>query len=251
MIAEISASPAPEWLTSAAEPLGPLPLADLLRDSVYYPACGFDGDPIKFLARNFHSFVYADYGQDRAELIRRLGELRGYRLLALRDVDRQEIIPRELMPRNGYPRRVAWWVRPWFATWAIFECLEGFDRDHGPKRFSLPYIRGEGVLRYLALYHHKCAAPAVVALIQPGHRFGGNWTNFESRGDALAYAMLESRLSAVWRMGPRRVSCPALLARVRRLRACASRRRKAADMAVGGCLPRGRRGFSGRGNGAA
>jgi hypothetical protein len=192
MIAEIPASPEPKWLMSAAEPLGPLPLVELLQDSVYYPACGFDGDPIKYLAGNFHSFVYTDYGQDRAELIRRFGEFRGYRVLALRDVERQEIIPGDLMLRNGYPRRVSWWVRPWFAIWAIFERLEGFDRNHGPNRFSLLYIGGEGVLTFQALYHHHGAAPAVVTVIQPGHSFGGNWTNFERGGGILARSVLEN-----------------------------------------------------------
>ncbi len=43
----------------------PFLLTEILEESLYYPASGFQGAPIEYLAGNFLSFVYADYGQER------------------------------------------------------------------------------------------------------------------------------------------------------------------------------------------
>ncbi len=52
----------PKWLENLNDTSGPIPLAEILTDSVYYPCSGFDGNPVQVLAHSFHSFVYADCG---------------------------------------------------------------------------------------------------------------------------------------------------------------------------------------------
>ena len=58
----------PLWLSRlTAESIqnGPFPLREILRSSLYYPASRFDGDPVKYLAGDIHSFVYVDYGEGK------------------------------------------------------------------------------------------------------------------------------------------------------------------------------------------
>ena len=59
MIPEIPTQPMPDWISNASAPLPELCIREVLSGSVYYPACEFDGDPVKYLAGNFHSFVVA------------------------------------------------------------------------------------------------------------------------------------------------------------------------------------------------
>ena len=46
----------------------PLPLAEMLHGSVFYPASAMDGRPVKYLAGFSHSFVYADCNVSREAL---------------------------------------------------------------------------------------------------------------------------------------------------------------------------------------
>ena len=66
-----------------------------------------------------------------------------------------------------------------FAQWTIFERLENFGDEHGPKRFSFFFIRGEGAATYQALYVSNKALPKIVAIIRPGNGYGGGFTGFE------------------------------------------------------------------------
>jgi hypothetical protein len=68
---------------------------------------------------------------------------------------------------------------------------DDFGEDHGPERFSLLYVRGEGVATFAGLYAANKVSPKALAIIQPGHGFGGNWTNFTSTGACL-YKFLKS-----------------------------------------------------------
>ncbi len=53
-------------------------------------------------------------------------------------------------------------------------------------RFSLLYLCADGAAAYQALYIANAIAPKAIAVIQPGHSFGGNWTNFEDPQQILA-----------------------------------------------------------------
>jgi len=197
MLDELPATNMPSWLVAATDPLGDLPIRELLESSVFYPACGIDGDPVKYLGGNFHSFVYVDYGVGRETLGHELHSFRGYRILAARSVTQSEIAPHGWTPRfppDYTPKRPAprSWMEPPFATWAVYERLPDFSRTHGPDRFSLLYVGGDGTETFQALYHTNDATPAVVAIIQPGTGFGGNWTDFRDRREILAWTVLDA-----------------------------------------------------------
>jgi hypothetical protein len=66
-----------------------------------------------------------------------------------------------------------------FAIWSVFERSQEFNEVHGPQRFSLLYVRGEGCATYQALYNSNHVLPKVMALVRPGTGFGGNFGNFE------------------------------------------------------------------------
>lgn len=163
----------------------PFPLHQLLQDSLYYPSCGFDGDPVKYLGGNILSFIYVDYGRTRDEEEYALGYpgFRGYDLLASRSVTEQELTPNGWHPipptyDDGDPLRFRQWVQRPFCTWSIFQRREDIPPEHGPSRFSLLYLGADGVAAFQALYLANHAAPRAIAIIQPGHAFGGNWTDY-------------------------------------------------------------------------
>ena len=103
MIPDLPTQPLPDWLQNAACPLGEIPLDELLSGSVYYPAAQFDGQPVRFLAGNFHSFVYVDYGVGRNAMVEQLTTFRGYATLAYRDVTQGELTPRGWQPQYPGP----------------------------------------------------------------------------------------------------------------------------------------------------
>ena len=194
MIPEIPQQPVPPWLANAE--IQRLPLHHLLKNSVYYPACGLDGDPIKYLGGNFHSFVYVDYGVGHDQVIEKINSFNGYQVFDSNFFDTDDLLYDELDLQLEYAgrfqRRRKLETVPPFAFWSIHDRLEGFGPEHGPDRFSLLYLSGDGVRVFEALYHRYQYAPAVVAIIQPGHGFGNNWTNFEDESGPLGQAVMNN-----------------------------------------------------------
>lgn len=195
----------PAWLLGLSEirfEQRPLPLDDFICDCVYYPACEFDGFPLKYLARAFSSFVYVDYGQSLEALMRDVSKVgfTGYDVFFCRPVDQGELVPRGWRPnpqilqhvdvRQKMPR-YSDFTRPGFAAWIILNRHAGKDDEHGPERLSLLYIGGDGVATYDALFRSRDTSPACLCLIRPGHCFGGNYTNFQDEGGLLASIVLE------------------------------------------------------------
>lgn len=177
----------------------PFPLHELLRGSLYYPSCGFDGDPVRFLGGNVLSFVYVDYGKTREELDHNLrgGGFSGYELIATRSVASDELTvagwaPLEPLPIDGDPARYREWMKQPFCTWCIFQRRDNYSSSHGPRRFSLLYLSADGVAAFQALYVANGISPTVVAIIQPGHGFGRNWTNFEDPQQIFARTVLQN-----------------------------------------------------------
>ena len=80
-----------------------------------------------------------------------------------------------------------------FALWAIFERHPDLDDFHGPQRFSLLHICGDGVATYEALYNSHRIQPAVLAIIRPGTGFGLNWTDFRDDRKILARIAFQNR----------------------------------------------------------
>lgn len=202
MLQQLPAVPTPPWLaelTPSTITRDPFPLTRVLEDSLYYPSAGFDGDPVKYLAGNLYSFIYVDYGHTREELAQAFQNpgFRGYRLLATRPVTEQELTPRGWRPilptrADGNPDRYrAWgWIKAPFCSWSIFQRVDEAPATHGPFRFSLLYLCADGVAAFQALYLANAASPRAVAVIQPGHGFGGNWTDFENPERIFARSVL-------------------------------------------------------------
>ncbi|HDR06703.1 MAG TPA: hypothetical protein ENN88_03630 [Candidatus Coatesbacteria bacterium] len=192
MIAELPVLKVPEWLKGAAEDGASPPLINLLTDSLYYPGCGFNGTPVKFLAGNIYSFIFADWGIEREKLLANLNGtgrgdgFKGYRSLFQRDIAKEELVPENWVPPLNplyykhkrradleQLKRMPDKYRP-FAHWSIWERREGFAETHGPSLFSFFFIGGEMCAVYQELYCRLQIAPLVLALIQVGG-FDNGW----------------------------------------------------------------------------
>jgi hypothetical protein len=188
----------PEWLSNVSD-FDELPIMDLLQDSLFYPACGRDGDPVRYLGGFVHSFVYADYSVPIEEITSSLFSpefgLKGYRILFCKDVS-NSIIPRGWHPSKEVIKgmrlaRVQACAPLQYGLWAVLERLDGFGLEHGPNRMSFLFIGGEGVSAYQALYKERGLAPIVLAIIQCGIAFGNAYTDFANPEEGLAAAVLE------------------------------------------------------------
>ena len=90
----------PDWLASAEidRPVR-FPLEHIVTDSLYYPASGLNGTPIKYLSGHVLSFIYADYAISKEQLLGNLngdGEncgFQGYTSVLQREVFREDIVP--------------------------------------------------------------------------------------------------------------------------------------------------------------
>ena len=192
--------PFPHWVEGVqeAEFRRRFPRREVLQGSLFYPACGLHGGPVRHMGREFQSFVYCDYGVTRDELIAEYGRrgFRGYREILRRDVSWHELTGSEIHSpapegcmRRTTRRPPAGWVKPFFALWSIFERDLEFGAAHGPARFSMLYLCMDGVSAYEALFNTNKFVPKGVAVIQPGTGFGGNYTAFEDPRDLLHRAV--------------------------------------------------------------
>lgn len=166
---------------------GEFSLRSLLKDSLFYPSCDIDGELIRYCNMHFDqlgicSFVYADYAAGRERLIENIDTFRGYHLLATRELGPADVGADKNLQRpegigiDDYGRYQDHW-QP-FGQWAVYERDGDYGPDHGPIRFSLLYLGAEGVAAYSGLYLNNRITPKGLAIIQPGHGFGLNWTDF-------------------------------------------------------------------------
>ena len=218
MLPVLNRRPTPEWLISLGNVNDPLPITEVLQGSVFYPASAMDGRPVQYLAGFSHSFVYTDWYTSQKSLEGDLDTFRGYRVVGSRQVTKEELCFRPFQPILPEPtdegrfligtlpateeelhfkslrpilpnHSVRYSYRPNpetdlypFALWAIYERHDGYTDEHGPERFSLLFIGGEGAATFQSLYYSNQCAPSVIALIKcAGH--WGDWHSFyESKG---------------------------------------------------------------------
>jgi hypothetical protein len=172
-----------------------------LQDSVYYPASGLDGDPIRYLGGYSHSFVYADFAVPVEKISASINNpqhaLKGYRLLFSKDVS-ETAFPEGWHPIADVPKStkkgdVRARKQPLgYALWSIFERRQDFGPDHGPNRLSLLFVGGEALAVYEALYVRNKVAPKVVAIIHCGIGWGFVCTELANPDGAFAQAVLGS-----------------------------------------------------------
>jgi len=191
------------------------PLKKLLENSLYYPACGRDGDPVWYAHREIQSFFYADYGVTQRQIETSLhktghyGEnitfrdsdpigFKGYRVIGKKKLTSKELDPTgavSLTTKEGQMQFVTSmrrkhnlledWVKKPFAKWYILKRQSEFDDAHGPELFSFVFICADGVTTYKTLYNFNQIAPKYLAIIQPGDGFGFNWDSFQSEDGQL------------------------------------------------------------------
>ena len=185
----------PAWL-QALDDLERLPLRSLLKDSLFYPASGCDGGPVQALGGFIHSFIYVDYAISKDDVLADIrGErhgFKGYRLAMCRGIEASELVspswqPSPLLPEDGHspPHAFQSYMPAPFALWAIFDRQPDLDDRHGPARFSLLHICGDGAATYEALYNRQKIQPDVLAIIRPGTGYGLNWTDFRDARQVL------------------------------------------------------------------
>ena len=154
-----------------------------LQNSVYYPACGFDGTPIKFLGKLFSNFVYADYNSEYNDLESNIkNSLLGYKLKNSSMISAEELfgINWELFAFKNEEiiRKLHFeWKKP-FAKIYSFERSLGFNDEHGKNNIELLFIKAEGISTYKYLYVNKNIAPKCLVSIVPGLSFGGNFYDY-------------------------------------------------------------------------
>ena len=175
------------------------PIADLLTDSLYYPASGFDGSIINQYARQYRNFVYADYGVRENEFLAQIETFNGYDVLTCQPITQAELVPTGWQPTipayllvnyDKYAGMLA--DRPPFVYWVVCQRKPNYDDSYGPAKFNLLYVCGEGVATYQALYWSNKLTAKAIAIIRPGTGFGFNWTDFRDGQQALGYVVMKN-----------------------------------------------------------
>ena len=192
----------PGWLAQAtAETMReePFPLREILEGALYYPSCGSDGGPVRYLGPWFQSFVYVDYGYRHKDFSEQLvkAPFSGYQIFGMRSVSFKELAPhgwdKSALSQEEKDRAKEYakdWQKLPFCEWVVFERAASKLRSHGPLRFSMLYLCADGVHAFGALYVGNMLRPGAIAVIQPGHGFGRNWTDFTDAEGVLARVVM-------------------------------------------------------------
>ena len=195
----------PDWLVNHRKG-EKINISDVLQTRmVYYPGAGSDGQPVHTFVQSHaaHLFIYVDYRLSKDNIQQELEQngFRGYSVFDIIDLAEQDITPhrwtqhvyptREQIERMEHFAKVkpSGDVKP-FAFLCIFERNPDYGEDHGPSRFAIVFVGGDGIATYDAVFCNK-NAPAPFALILQDHGFGGNWNCF-GRGGMMEEAAKRS-----------------------------------------------------------
>ena len=194
-------------LTRESIASGPVPMDDLLKDSLYYPASSTDGRPIQLCNTvwrrlGINSFVYCDYLVSEHGFLADTHTMHGYHVIGWRHLAPSEYVPEgwrlEMVPEAAVGERRSY--RDSFdqngpehcACWAVFERDADMSPVHGPERLSVLYVCGEGLATFQQLYCSRGLAPKMLCFIQCWG-FAGNWTNFSAVGAPFHRTLLKYR----------------------------------------------------------
>jgi glutaredoxin-related protein len=157
---------------------------EFLENSIYYPACGFDGTPIKCLSKSFSNYVYVDYLSDYKDLeynIKFKGLL-GYKVINSSLINAEELFGinwHNFILRNSeIYQKLRFECGEPFAKAYTFERQSNFSDNHGKKNITLLYIKAEGISIYKYLYIQNNITPKCLVSIVPGLAFGGNFDEY-------------------------------------------------------------------------
>ena len=201
MLKILPREPVPQWLISYA-PGDPIPFSELVKNSIYYPACGFDGDVANLCMGYSHSFIYVDNfclstkpaKQSVYENLNHPHHFRGFKKIYQQEYSYDEMLgthpikeEEAMQGIDGHPD-TGLASHEFFAILTIFESSTGVDREftqperatihHIYERMAFLYICDDGCRAYEKLFQSHLEKPKAIAMIQPGNAFGGNWTNY-------------------------------------------------------------------------
>jgi hypothetical protein len=201
MIDGIDKAIEPNWLSNIEKRFfSKFPLLDIIENSLYYPACGLDGSPIKYMGGNILSFIYVDYGVTKEKNMADLNNkgCAGYDILLQREIDERDLVPhgwkqKYCKPSDGDPSSIKdFIVNEPYCLWTIFKRQPNRNQNHGPDKFSLLYLTADGAAAFDAIYLKNNKRPKAIAIIQPGTAFGGNWTDFRDHTKILGRYVLNN-----------------------------------------------------------
>ena len=170
----------------------PFPVKELLPGSLYYPSSGTDGQVVKYFGKETQSFFMSDYGVPEAQLLGQHDHFLGYEIFAHRSLSARELTPngwQQHLPSNLPKHKYMAYTQnrmPYF-HWVVYNRKAEYNPEHGPERFSLVYMGGEGIAGYQALYWSNRTTPKYLAFIQPGDAFGGNFTRYADPDEPMAW----------------------------------------------------------------
>lgn len=215
MIKVLQRHPIPSWLNSYR--VGdPINLSDVFQDSIYYPACGFDGDVMSLCMGYSHSFVYVDNlslwssvgKNDVYEFINLSNTFGAFNKVFQAEFTKSQLIGEHIFnkeelcyadgdPTEGLP------PKEFFAILTIFEPKIGnrtyahSDRAtklHVYEPLAFLYVCDDGCFAYQDFYYSHNVKPKGVAIIQPGDAFGGNWTSYYARDKVFGRMVMNHKV---------------------------------------------------------
>lgn len=177
---------------------------EILSNSLFYPACGDDGLPVKYFNEHFaeygiDTYVYVDYAMCEDRLKEVQDGFRHYHVIDEKDLGESDLVATEtdykqyasVLTAEEITRQEEIVYGRYIDTINPFARLIEYVRNdnaapsRGPEHFSLLYIGAEAVATYAALYRTRGIAPKAIAIIAPGTGFGGNYTDFYDPGSAF------------------------------------------------------------------
>lgn len=186
MFKEIEKMEMPSWLSEGDFNFE---VRKVLNNSLFYPACGYDGSPVRRFMGNVYSFFYVNYHPDCQsnriiEKIERRG-FKGYHIIEYQILKPEDFGP--FLCFRKYNRAFeeyfdhyrAHKYEDFFCEWFIFERDPEFDETHNPKRFSFVYMWAEAVTAYKDVYLANNIKPKIITIFEPGWKHpdipGGYW----------------------------------------------------------------------------
>lgn len=159
---------------------------EFLSSSLFYPASGTDGQPIKLLGKNYNHFVYVDYGTSEEFFLEELNSgFNGYNPSITKiefetffHLSTGEDWLMEITPQHS-GKRLNSNANP-FVYFVELTRDQNLDDNHGPEKIELLFCGAEAVFVFKRLYVDNKTQPAAIAVIQQGFGFGGGWTRFDN-----------------------------------------------------------------------
>ena len=183
--------PLPDWLR---EPSPGFDRKDFFSSrTVYYPGFGNDGHPVSLCARAHaaHAFVYVDYGvsqenvQERVHAIGDPGFV-GYTVEHEEELSESDLRPggwtQHVEPRELQRDPHAFANVTPYGLFMVLRRNEDRDDSHGPERFAMLFIGGDGHATYDALYCQDDGTCPPFLVVAEDYGFGANYSAFAEGG---------------------------------------------------------------------